>query len=154
MNQTVTLKELTPYMIGLLEDGIDVKLTVTGSSMFPLFSHLKTKVTLTKVDDKNIKKGAIPLYMRKNGQYVLHRIVKIKGDSLIMCGDAQVELEYGITKSDIIAVVKSFSFFSRQVSTQSFWHSVYLFIWTLIRPVRPFFIRLINLIRAAIRRLK
>ena len=37
----------------------------------------------------------------------MHRIIKIKGNDLVLCGDNQSQLQYGITKDDVIATVSA-----------------------------------------------
>lgn len=96
-------------MVGLIEEVIsgdgEFRLYPRGTSMLPLIRQGKDSVILVKPGLLSI--GDIILYRRKNGQFVLHRIVKIKGDDLVICGDNQTALEYGITVSDVIAKVKA-----------------------------------------------
>ena len=96
-------------MVGLIEEVIsgdgEFRLYPRGTSMLPLIRQGKDSVILVKPGLLSI--GDIILYRRKNGQFVLHRIVKMKGDNLVICGDNQVSLEYGITVSDVIAKVKA-----------------------------------------------
>ncbi len=144
MGQKVFLNQLSPYMIKLLSEGIDVSFTVNGNSMFPLFEHKKTKVTITKPTIDNIKKGDIPLYQRENGQFVLHRIVKIKNGQLIITGDAQTLLEYGIKKSSILGIVKSFSYKNKIIDVSNLYYRLYSLFWMHIIPLRPLIIRIIK----------
>ena len=96
-------------MVGLIEEvisgGGEFRLYPKGTSMLPLIRQGKDSVVLVKPGLLSI--GDIILYRRKNGQFVLHRIVKIKGDNLIICGDNQTSLEYGINASSVIAKVKA-----------------------------------------------
>ena len=52
-----------------------------------------------------LKKNDIPLYKRDSGQYVLHRIVKIKNGEYYICGDNRAFIERGITDRHIIGVL-------------------------------------------------
>lgn len=96
-------------MVGLIEEVIsgdgEFRLYPRGTSMLPLIRQGKDSVILVKPGLLSI--GDIILYKRNNGQFVLHRIVKIKGDDLVICGDNQTALEYGITVFDVIAKVKA-----------------------------------------------
>ncbi len=76
-----------------------------GVSMMPLLRQGIDSVVLTKLD-REPQKYDIVAYRRPNGQIVIHRIMKIRKDECIMCGDNHGELEYGITKNNILAVVK------------------------------------------------
>ncbi len=70
----------------------------------PLLREGKDSVLL--VSPNNIKKNDIVLYKRANGQFVMHRVIKIKKDEFIMCGDNQYEHEHGIKKENLLAKVK------------------------------------------------
>ena len=56
------------------------------------------------------------MYQRKDGTYVLHRIIKVKKDSYVLCGDNQGVLEYGVTDDMIIGVMTAFYREEKQVS--------------------------------------
>lgn len=95
-------------MVGLIEEVIskdgDFRLYPRGTSMLPLIVEGKDSVILCKPG--LLSKYDIVLYQRKNGQYVLHRIVKISGNDLVLRGDNQSELEKEITADMVIAKVK------------------------------------------------
>ena len=93
----------------MLDENIDIAITVTGDSMFPLWRHMRDTAVLTKCDKTALRKGDIPLYRRKTGQYVMHRIIKANKDSYNLCGDAQTQIEYNLSAENIIAVVKAFT---------------------------------------------
>ena len=67
-------------IVGLLSYGEQVPLVITGNSMYPFLRHGRDTVYLQKVQ-RPLKKGDMVLYRRKNGQYILHRIV-FAGDTL------------------------------------------------------------------------
>ena len=67
------------------EDKVFV-MPINGTSMLPFLDSSK-KVKLKKAE--SLKKGEMYFYKRENGQYVLHRLIKIKNDNLIFRGDNQ-----------------------------------------------------------------
>lgn len=77
--------------------------TSVGDSMFPLIKEGDLLV-IGKVTEP-LKKYDIPLYKRDNGQYILHRIIDIKPDGYVMCGDNRAEAERGIGDCHIIGVL-------------------------------------------------
>ncbi len=81
----------------------EFRLYPRGTSMLPLIVEGKDSVILTKPSLLCV--GDIVLYKRENGQYVLHRIVKMKGDDLFLCGDNQTDIETGVTTNDVLAKV-------------------------------------------------
>ena len=81
--------------------------TIVGISMYPLLRQRKDSVHLVKID-KPLKKNDVILYQRDSGQYVLHRLIKIKNGKYIFCGDNQWQKEYGITDRHIIALMEGY----------------------------------------------
>lgn len=79
---------------------------VKGMSMFPLLRDQRDSVTLEKIT-KDPKRKDIILYKRDNGQFVLHRIIKVKDGIYTLVGDNQHVLEYPIRRDQILGVVTS-----------------------------------------------
>ncbi|MDE5936858.1 MAG: S24/S26 family peptidase [Ruminococcus sp.] len=62
--------------------------TTVGNSMEPMLKNRQNIVVLKK--PKGIlKKYDVTLYKRPNGQYVLHRVLKVRKNDYIICGDNQ-----------------------------------------------------------------
>ncbi len=91
--RTVDTKQYLDTVCRMLRDGVvEVPVPVTGTSMVP-FLHPGDMAYLS-LPDSALKKGDIVLFTRPDGQYVLHRIVKVGRDgSFLMLGDAQVTKE-------------------------------------------------------------
>ena len=66
--------------------------TTVGVSMRPLIKQGRDLLIVTKPQGR-LKKYDIPLYKRKNGQYVLHRVVKVKDDGYVILGDNCIKWE-------------------------------------------------------------
>ena len=130
------MSELSPLLIGLINDGTDVTFTVTGQSMQPTVYNLRDTVLLTKCDPLKLKRGQIPFYIRQNGQYVLHRIVKVHKDTYDMCGDHQHEVEHGVPKTAVFCVVKGFTRKGVYHSCDEPLYRFYSFIITVLTPLR------------------
>lgn len=82
-----TMEQLMPMLKEQLDSGATVRLQITGTSMLPLLRNGKDSVLLRTACPP--KKGDIILYQRKNGRYVLHRIVGFSGENFLCCGDNQ-----------------------------------------------------------------
>lgn len=89
----------------VIESGGEFTFGPQGISMLPLIRQGRDQVVLVKAD--GVKKGDAVFYQRDDGQFVLHRIVKVKKNGYVMCGDNQFELEYGITDKHILAKMKA-----------------------------------------------
>ena len=68
--------------------------TNIGDSMCPLIRQDRDILIIEKPQGK-LKKYDVPLYKRDNGQYVLHRILKVRENDYVICGDNRYGKEYG-----------------------------------------------------------
>ncbi len=132
----VSMEEMSPLLLGLIDEGVDVNILVTGNSMRPMLTHLKSTVTLTKCDPKSLKKGDIPLYRRENGQYVLHRIVRVHKSTYDIIGDHQTEIERDVPKENVLCVVKEFTHKGKTYSCVQPCYRMYAFLWRWSVPFR------------------
>ena len=78
--------------------------TNVGDSMMPFIRQGRDILIISKVNGR-LKRYDVPLYKRDSGQYVLHRILKVRKDDYVICGDNRYVKEYGITDSHIIGVL-------------------------------------------------
>ena len=93
-------------LMEIVNTGQEVPLMVVGHSMEPFLIHERDSVLLAPIRD-TLKKGDIALFKREDGQYILHRIYKIKQDGYYFVGDNQniCDIEGPIRREQICAVV-------------------------------------------------
>lgn len=65
---------------------------IEGDSMMPMLNQEKDLVQITTIAAP-LKKGDLPLYKRPSGQYVLHRIIALRKDYALICGDNRTAAE-------------------------------------------------------------
>ena len=102
------------------------KMPVSGTSMLP-FIDKTNYVVLAK--PSTLKRNDMILYKRDNGQYVLHRIFRVKKDHLVLLGDNQVYKEYPIYEKQVIGKVVSVIKKDRVDNLDSLRYKTYLFFW-------------------------
>ena len=129
-----SINEIAPFIKDSLADGKKVKLTVTGMSMYPLLRDCTDNVIIDKCE--LCKKYDVVLYRRPNGRYVFHRILKVKGDSLVIAGDNETVKEYGISTDCCIGKMVAFERFDKMNSTRTWWYVVYSRLWVWFFPLR------------------
>jgi len=143
------LDNLMPLFKERLAAGQSVIIMPRGTSMLPMLRQGIDSVALSPIPNK-LKKYDLPLYQRKDGHYVLHRVVSVS--STYTCiGDNQFVYETGLTHDQMIAVVTSFKRGDREISVNSFSYQCYCRFWHYSRPLRHFFRRGINWIRRRIK---
>ena len=136
--KSVPMEELALMIEGLIKEGVDVTLTVTGNSMRPLWTTHRDSVVLTGCDPCVLKKGDVPLYRRDDGKYILHRIIKVHETTYDMIGDHQYEVEYGVNKQKVICVVKAFTRNGKQHTCDELGYRFYTWVWCHSVPFRRF----------------
>lgn len=103
--------------------------------MLPLLRQKKDLFTVTKQQGR-YKKYDVVLYKRDNGDYVLHRIVKVLKDGYVILGDNCLNKEYGITDKDILGIMTSFVRDGREYQVSSKGYQLYVRVWYALYPVR------------------
>jgi len=80
--------------------------TNVGTSMMPLLRQRRDLMYIEKKGPERLHWLDVPLFKRDNGQYVLHRVMWVRKNDYVMCGDNQWYLERGITDRHILGVLK------------------------------------------------
>ncbi len=111
----LNMETLLPFIEEAFNRGKDFRIPVTGTSMNPLLYQNRDFVKIIK-PTLPLTIGDIPLYRRKDGAFVLHRVVDIKDNGeYVMCGDNQFILEHGITDANIIGIAKTLIIDGREI---------------------------------------
>ncbi len=124
--------------------------TNVGDSMMPLIKQGRDVLIIEKTNGR-LKKYDVPLYQRDSGQYVLHRILKVRRNDYVICGDNRSHPETGITDRHIIGVLTGIIRNGKEISVGSLKYRIYVHLWCDLFPVRAFLLRVRNFLK---RRLK
>jgi len=125
LSKSVYLKDIEPILEDVLKSGGSIKFMPNGQSMLPLIREGKDSVVISPVERKPKKYDTI-LYKRTNGQFVLHRIVRAKKNSYVLCGDNQYQYEYDITDDMIIGIMTEFMRDGKTITPSDFQYKIYL----------------------------
>jgi hypothetical protein len=106
MNLELDTREYVSVLKDMVEQGMEVSMTVVGTSMEPFLVHNRDKIYFRKPVG-TIKKGDMVFYQRESGAYVMHRVMKVRKQQYYMAGDHQTFLEGPIEKEQIFAKVVS-----------------------------------------------
>ena len=124
--------------------------TNVGDSMMPFIKQGRDVLVISKAEGK-LKRYDVPLYKRDSGQYVLHRILKVRENDYVICGDNRCSREYGITDRHIIGVLTGIIRDGREIPVTDLKYRIYVHLWCDFFPVRAFIIRIRQFLK---RRLK
>ena len=136
MSHLLDTTEYLDTVCQLLQEGHrNVTVPVTGGSMVP-FLHSGDTAYLDPLP-KKLRRGDIVLYRRRNGDYVLHRIFKIRRDgSYLMAGDAQERIEILPSRAQIHGIVGAVRHKDQLITPKHFYWQIYRHLWLFLLPVR------------------
>ncbi len=113
--------------------------TTRGVSMRPLLRQGKDVVVIEKPKGPFKKYDAV-LFVRRNGQYVLHRILKVYDGKCWIVGDNCISGEM-VDNDQIIGVLTSVKRGSRTIKATDWYYKLYVHLWCDAYPVRFFLLR-------------
>lgn len=117
----------------LKNEGVFVSTTV-GTSMYPMLRNRRDTIIVSPYEGR-LKKYDVPLYKR-NSDYILHRIVEVRPDSYVICGDNCERKEYDITDEHILGVLTGFYRGSKQINMNGWMYKTYVNVWVFLFPLR------------------
>ena len=134
--KTVPNAELIPAIGKLIEEGQEVIFKPKGMSMLPFIRGGRDSVLLRKADE--LKVGDIALAEISEGRYVLHRIEKIEGETIVLMGDGNLVGRERCRREDVMAIAVKIIKGSREIDCQSPGHLRNAEIWKRLLPVRRY----------------
>lgn len=123
--------QIKPVALDALQAGNDVEFLVTGESMRPLLRHEKDRVRIRRCEPKP---GDAVFYLREDGSYILHRLIRIEKDgTCCICGDNQYRLEKGVRRDRILGVMTHYARPEKWKSCEALSYKIYrrLRIWSI-----------------------
>lgn len=120
--------------------------TNVGDSMMPIIRQNRDLLIIEKVNGR-LKKYDVPLYKRDSGQYVLHRILKVRKNDYVICGDNRRQKEYGITDSHIIGVLTGIVRDGKTIYVNDKKYRLYVHLWCDFFPIRALILRAKNYLK-------
>ena len=133
--KTVDTNEYMSVLQGLVEEGKEVGLLISGDSMAPFLVHQRDYIYFHK-PDRELKKGDMVFYRRKTGQYIMHRIMEVKQDGYYLVGDNQVQVEGPLDRDQIFAIVTKVKRNGRWIGPEDLTWKFFEKVWIHMIPVR------------------
>jgi len=119
--------------------------TNVGDSMLPLIREHKDILIIERPKEwdnlpadgiKKLSRLDIPLYKRDSGNYVLHRVLKVREHDYVICGDNRYHREYGISDRHVIGVLTAVVKNGREIPVNKGRYRIYAHLWCDFYPVR------------------
>ena len=137
----VDTREYVSALRELVEEGKEVSRLIAGSSMAPFLVHRRDYIYFKK-PERNLRKGDMVFFERDSGQYVMHRIWKVKPDGYYIVGDAQTEIEGPVREEQIFAIITKVRRKNQWIAPGDFWWEFFEHIWIRMVPVRRIVMKL------------
>ena len=106
-----------------------------GDSMWPLIRQGRDLLVIEPPKGR-LKKYDVPLYRRDSGQYVLHRVLKVREADYVLCGDNRSHLETGITDRHVLGVLTAVIRDGKELSVTDRRYRLYVRLWCGSFPLR------------------
>lgn len=148
--KTIKSSELFRVSKELLKNGKNIRITVTGDSMYPFLRQSIDSVELSYKDFTHINRGDIVLTIRSNNEYVLHRVIKKEEYSFYIVGDAQQLIEGPLKPNQIIATVSTIWRDKNKIDCSNIYLRILSSLWLNILPLRHFIIKSYSIFRKLI----
>ncbi len=121
-----------------------------GDSMLPLIRQGRDLLVIERPDGR-LKKYDVPLYRRDSGQYVLHRVLKVRENDYVICGDNRWAKEYGVTDRQILGVLTAVIRDGKEVPVTDRRYRLYVRVWCGLFPLRAFALRGLHILKRILR---
>lgn len=134
------MSELFPSMAEKIASGGEVTFRVVGKSMQPMVFDRRDTVTIKNHNGK-LKKFDLPFYRRDDGNFVLHRVIKLQKNGNYICrGDNQWEKEFDVRDDQIIGIVTAFNRGGKKINVDtSRGYKFYCTIWPWVHVFKPLY---------------
>ncbi len=123
-----------------LQNGQSVVSGTKGRSMEPLLKQGQTKVIIRPLEDRP-QKGDILLFLRRDGKFILHRMIGETQRQYLLRGDHEVFVNRA-NKRRILGVVSEIYRKGRWFSVTDLRYRIYVRVWMALFPIRRSWYRL------------
>ncbi len=134
--------DVFPVAQQLMQEGISIRLTVSGNSMWPLLRHNRDAVLINSLS-RPVRIGDIVLvrFDTSTPKYLLHRVIRLHGEDCVTAGDGNTFMDGMIPTSQIIGKVERVFRGSLMIDCSSaFWRFLFTG-WRLCFPLRKFLLK-------------
>ena len=116
-----------PVLKDLVEEGKEVSMMISGSSMNPFLIHQRDYILMKKPEEE-LKAGDMVFFQRRDEAYVMHRI-------------------HHINKEQVFAIITKVKRKGKWIAPGDFWWEFFEHIWLHLIPFRRFLMKLYGIRR-------
>lgn len=138
--KVVDTREYVGMLKELTEEGREVSMLIAGSSMSPFLIHERDMIYFKK-PDRELKKGDMVFFQRRSGQFIMHRIWKVRPEGYYIVGDAQTQIEGPVERDQIFAQITKVRRKGKWLEPGDFWWEFFEHVWLHMIPFRHVLMR-------------
>ena len=138
--KTIDTREYVSVLREITENGSTASMVVAGNSMAPFLADQRDVICFSR-PNRPLRPGDMAFFQRANGDYVMHRIIRIGPAGCELIGDAQTRPEGPIAPAQIFAVVTRVRRKGKWLSPRSPQWFFFAHIWRRMIPLRPWAMR-------------
>ena len=138
--KVVDTREYVGMLKELTEEGREVSMLIAGSSMSPFLIHERDMIYFKK-PDRELKKGDMVFFQRRSGQFIMHRIWKVRPVGYYIVGDAQTQIEGPVERDQIFARITKVRRKGKWLEPGDFWWEFFEHVWLHMIPLRHVLMR-------------
>ncbi|MBE6924111.1 MAG: hypothetical protein E7466_02580 [Ruminococcaceae bacterium] len=124
--------------------------TNLGDSMMPLLREGRDLMVIERRPEGPCKRYDAVLYKRPNGKYVMHRILQVRKDGYVLCGDNRCWREFGVPDSWILGILTAVIKDGKTIRVTDFRYRLYVHLWCDFFWIRVFLLRVKGFLRRRI----
>jgi len=117
-----------------------------GDSMLPMIRQGRDLLVIERTSGR-LKQYDVPLYRRDTGQYVLHRVLKVRETDYVLCGDNRWGRETGITDRHVLGVLTAIIREGKTLSVTDRRYRIYVHLWCDLFPLRAVLLKGIHALK-------
>ena len=155
---------------GIVHSGIEEELKNTGrliyhnvgDSMLPLIREGKDLLIIERPKEwdeltpdsrtDKLHRLDIPLYRRDDAKaYVLHRVLAVRKDDYVICGDNRRNREYGITDRHVVGILTGIVRDGKEISLNRIGYRCYAHLWCDLFYIRAAILFIRDMIKRVLR---
>lgn len=102
--------------------------TNMGTSMMPLIRQNRDLLEIVPKGELRCKKYDVVLYKR-NGKYILHRILQVRKSDYVIVGDHQYRKEHGVKDEQIIGILQAVVRDGKRIPVTDPQYKMYVHLW-------------------------
>lgn len=121
--------------------------TNVGDSMMPLLREGRDLMVIEPRPEGRCKRYDAVLYKRPNGKYVMHRILKVRKNDYVICGDNRWQREFGVPDEWIIGILTAVIRDGKTIPVTDRRYQRYVHLWCDFYWIRAFILRAKGVLR-------